>query len=511
MAEYTVDKDELLRLIRHDCETFLAFYIGPELTLGVPEFHKELWDEFLELLEEVNNPQFLVGILKKLLGVPREHAKTTLVKLAVLLLLRYSRLTFCAYVSNTFPSAHNAIKDIKTWMESEQECQLYGEPRRIKSSESEGIYIMDIWVPGQMKPKRVIMKAFGQGTQIRGMLIDSKRPDLLIFDDIESDETAGSPIQQAKLDKWALGTALKAMAKMGVCIFIGNMIQETSLLARLSKEKEWRPTVFGSIIRAKDGTIRALWEERWTLEALLLDYGAFRRLGTGHVWEAEMMNLTGKDILGEKLDNAIRLPRPLPDQIEAGFICLDPAFGLKAWNDESAITVHVRLHGGDVPLVAESVHGRFSEERLFDEMLATSFRWGIRTWVIEAVAAQRLLIPLFRSYLIQRGMSPDMLLMLPIIAGKESKASRIVAFRSSAAAGSYGIAEEEQELVTKLEEYSPDTVKHDDLCDSAAFGTLIWNVYGTLVESQGTSNVAGMLMGVGITSSSYGMEDMGIP
>ncbi len=89
MADYLVSKDELLRLIRQDCETFLAFYLGEKLDLAVPEFHKELWDEFLELLDKVNDPNHVTGILNKLLGVPREHAKTTLVKLAVILLLRY--------------------------------------------------------------------------------------------------------------------------------------------------------------------------------------------------------------------------------------------------------------------------------------------------------------------------------------------------------------------------------------------------------------------------------------
>lgn len=511
MAEYVVDKDELLRLIRRDCETILAFYLKDELTLTVPQFHKELWDEFLILLDEINNPNMLVGILQKLLGVPREHAKTTLVKIAVILFMRYSRLGFTAYISNTFPSAHNAVKDIKEWFLSEQESALYGEARVKRSDGTEGIYILDIWVPGKPAPKRVILKAFGQGTQIRGQLIDNKRPDLMIFDDIESVETAASPTQQAKLDVWALGTAYKSMAKLGVCIFIGNMIQETSLLARLAKEPTWRPTVFGSIIRTKDGEIRPLWEERWTLEALLNDYASFRRLGNGHVWEAEMMNLTGKDILGEKLDKAIRVPRPLPDQIEAGFICLDPAFGLKAWNDESAITVHVRMRGGDIPLMVESLHGRWGEERLFDELLMASYRWGITTWVIEAVAAQRLLIPLFRSFFTQRSLSPDIILMIPIQAGKESKASRIVAWRSAVANQSYGIAEEEQEIVDKLEEYVPGSKEHDDLCDSGAYGTIIWSLFNSVIKSQGIQNVAGALMGNIHGINSYGEADMGIP
>lgn len=495
MAEYEFNKQQLLELIQRDCELFLSFYLGEKLDLGIPEFHKEIWDEFLHLLDEVNEPSRLVGILHKLLGVPREHAKTTLTKLAVILFFRYSRLRFLAYVSNTGPLALNAIRDIYNWLTSPQEIQLFGQPVVEKKNESESLFILQIHIPGQTRLKRVIMKGFGVETQIRGMNLDSDRPDLMVFDDVESRDTASTPAQQAKLDANIMGTALKAMAKMGIAIFIGNMISETTLLARLSKEPEWRAVVFGSIIRAQDATLRPLWPDRWSLQALLDDYAKFRRLGLGHVWEAEMMNLTSKEILGESLANCPRPPRPMPEQIEAGFITLDPAFGTNAWNDESALTVHAKLHGADIPVVVETWHGRAKEDEVLDELIRLSYYWGITTWCIEAVAAQRLLIPLFKAKLVLRGMSADLFVMLPITGGKESKSSRIVAYRSSCAMGSYAIVEEESDLVDRLENYAPDSEEHDDICDSAAFGIVVWSLHGVIVKGQGRVDVAGALMG----------------
>lgn len=495
MAEYAIDKDTLLQLIQRDCELILSFYLGDRLTLGVPEFHKELWDEFLQLLDEVNNPDLLVGVLKKLLGVPREHAKTTIVKVAIILFMRYSRLRFTAYVSNTGPSALNAIRDVYNWLTSPQEIELYGKPIVEKANETEKLYILQIHGPHLSKPKRIIMKAFGVETQIRGMNLDNERPDLMIFDDVESRETAATKEQQQKLDANIMGTALKAMSKMGLVVFIGNMIAETTLLARLSKEPEWRATVFGSIIRNKEGELVPLWPERWTLQALLNDYASFRRLGLGHVWEAEMMNLTSKEILGISLENCPRPPRPMPDQLLAGFITLDPAFGKEAYHDESALTVHGLLVGGSIPLVLETRHGRWSEDQVLDELLSLSYYWGVTTWFIEAVAAQRLLIPLFKSFLVIRGVGADLFLMLPIVGGRESKASRIVAFRNSCGMGSYGIVEEEQELVELLEQYAPDAVKHDDRCDSGAYGPIAWATNGSLVISQGRQDLVGALMG----------------
>ncbi len=488
----TFEREQLLAAIRVDCEVFLAVYLGEELTLEIPDFHKELWDEFLDLLHRVNDPTMLTGVLKKLLGVPREHAKTTLVKLAIILLFRYSRLSFCAYVSNTHGAALNAIKDIRDWFRSPNDANLYGETEVLKSSETDGLFILNIGLADGTR-KTVILRAFGVGTQIRGTLIMSKRPDILVFDDVESNETASNPQQQMKLDTWCMGTALKSMAKLGICIFIGNMINKTTLLARLAKEKEWNPTVFGSIIR-RDGTLRPLWEGRWTLNALLEDYATFRRLGTGHVWEAEMMNLTAEDLFGASFDSIVSPPTPMPEHIIGGFICLDPAFGLNAWNDDSAITVHALLEGMDIPIVVDSTVGKWREERLFDEMLAMSYKWGLATWIIESQAAQKLLLTVFRQVCVIRGMSPETFIMLPLLAGRDSKYARIIAFREAVATGSYAIAEDQTELITLLDTYSV-AVEHDDLVDSGSFGLRVWDLHGSLVKALGRQDIAGRLLG----------------
>lgn len=488
-----VDKAELLAAIRNDCATMLAFYLAEDLTLEVPPVHEEVWAELLELLETVNSPQFIVGTLRKLLAIPRGHAKTTLIKLAVILFMRYSPLSFTAYVSRTFSIALNAIKDIRDWLQSPQETELYGPAVVEKSSETDGLFIMTIHVPGKLTPKRIVLKALGQGTQIRGLNIHSQRPDLLVFDDIE-DQSTLEPTVQSKLDSWALGTAIKAMAKRGVVIFIGNMIAETTLLARLTKDPKWNPTVFGSIVRDKEGNLKPLWDGLWTVESLLSEYRDYRGIGQGHVWEAEMMNLTHEAVLSESMGNAIRPSMPNPEDIEAGFICLDPAFGLKSWNDESAITVHVKIKGMSIPTVVQSRTGRMKETQIFDAMVEFSYYWGITSWVIESVAAQRLLIPLFKMLGMSREIPEGVFLYLPVTGGKESKASRITAFRNAVIQQSYAIVEDEVDLADRLSKYSASSAEHDDLCDSAAYGILAWSLYGSIVKDRGRSDVAGLIL-----------------
>ena len=494
-VQVQVDKAALLDAIRHDCVTFFSFYIGEELTLEIPQMHIEVWEELLRHLEELNDVNFIVGHLQKLFAIPRDHSKSTIAKLAIILFMRYSPLRFTLYVSKTSAVASAAMRDVVLWLTSPQEAALYGTPEKVKSNEQEGLWIYNIGLPNG-KRKRIILKAIGQQHQVRGTLIDNLRPDFVVIDDIEDYDTADNGVQQQKLDTWTLGSLMKATAKRSFRLFLGNMVKSTTLLARLAKDPAWNPTVFGALVRDKvTKELKALWPGRWTVESLLADYRSHRRNGVGHIWETEMMNLSGDSLLTMNLDTAVLIPLPNPEDLTAGFIVLDPAFGKKSWNDKSALTMHARINEFGIPALIDSESGRWSEAEILDKLIEKSYYWNIATWVIEAAAAQKLFIPLFRLMLIERQIPPDVFTILPISGGtKESKASRIVAFRRAVHAKSYAIAESQIDLKMKLEEYSPDTEDHDDECDSAAFGTLVWATYGETIEAQGIQTIAGRLM-----------------
>lgn len=490
----TFDMDELLAAIRHDCVTFFSFYLGEQLTMEVPELHQDIWAELLELLNQAN----LEGAgfeLKKLFAVPRDFAKSTVAKLAVILFMRYSRLRFCLYVSKTNPHAKNAIRDIMMWLTCDQESILFGAAKVVKSSETESLWILKIGTRSSatQEPvyKKIILKALGADQQVRGLNIHSTRPQFIVCDDIEDLDNTTTELQP-KLDEWFMGPLLKAFDASGfVCIFIGNMIRKTTLLARLAKEADWNPTVFGALVRDRETReLKSLWEERHPKNKLLAQYAFQRRMGTGHMWEAEMMNLTQDEILHKDFEKAIRPPQPHPDDIQCGFLSVDPAFGKDNHNDDSAITVHVRVKEYGIPIVAESLVGKFNEEELFEHLVTLSCKWGLSTWCIEAEAAQKLLIPLFQLLIRDRKMNESLFLMLPLRSGGTAKASRILAFRSAVSKGSYGVADSEFELVERLGEYSALSKKHDDLCDSAAYGLIGWQFYNTTIESAGIQQVA---------------------
>lgn len=468
-----IDIQQLKEAMRFDCVVFFSFYLQDELDKEVPQLHEEIWDELVKIIDRVNLGEWTDHI-QKLFCVPRGHAKSTLTKLAIILFFRYSKLSFALYASLTSVIAKAACRDIVRWLTSDTDNAVWGKTIVEKSNETEQLWILRIgsFYGGQ---KRVILKALGADQQVRGTLLENKRPELLVIDDCEDNDTAKDEKTQAALDTWLMGNLMKATAGLSVRIMLGNMINSRTMLYRLSKDPEWNPTVYGAIIRDKQtGLLKPLWPGLYTLPRLLKEYKSYRQKGLGHVWLYEMMNMTADSVFKTGMENAVRLPRPNPDQVTAGIIILDPAFGQNAWNDESALTVHVRFEGSGIPHVVESRKGRKTESQLLDDLIEMSYYWNIATWGIESVAAQKLLIPLFKLMLADRKIRPDIFTMLPLPSGGTAKSSRIYAFVTAVSSGNYGVVDEEVDLFDSLIKYDPDTDKHEDLPDSAAYGPIAW-------------------------------------
>lgn len=485
--EVEVSKEELINAMRTDCVTSLAFYLGDRLDKAVPELHKEIWAEMVDMVRVVNFGDFS-DHLQKLFCVPRGFAKTTVIKVAITLFMRYSRLKFTLYASRTTPMATNAIRDVFNWFLSDADQFLHGKAKIEKSNETDGLWIILIGTP-DFGYKRIILKSLGSDKQVRGTNVDNERPDLMILDDVEDNDTANTAESQSKLDTWLMGNLLKASAARSVRIIIGNMINSRTMLYRFSKDQKWNPTVYGAIVRDKlTGALRSLWEEQFSLVKLIEEYKDYRSKGVGHVWIYEMMNMTAETVFKTALSQAVRIPRPMPDQITSGFIMLDPAFGQKEWNDESALTVHVRIEGSGIPHVVESRKGRWTEQQILQEMIELSQYWNLCTWCIESVAAQKLLIPLF-TLMLKDQLWPDGLIqMLPLPSGGVAKQSRIYTFAKAVGAEAYGIVEEEEDLFQELESYDPATTKHEDRPDSAAYGPIGWSHSGKVIEEGGKFN-----------------------
>ena len=463
--------------MRWDGEFFIEFHLADELTSPVPKMHVEVWS----LLTNT-------AMQRVLLAIPRDHAKTTLSKLAVVWYFLYTNHRFCVYLSNTNTIAKNACKDIMGYMKSPNFVSVFGAIKIIKESETDSLWIFELQMPDG-RIKKCILRAVGANQQMRGINIDNQRPDMAVVDDVEDNENTESELLQKKLDRWIFGPFLKALARRKKVIWLGNMLQKTSLLARLSQRPNWNPVVFGCLVEDSEGNVVPLWPERWPLDELIEDYCEYQDLGLVETWLCEMMNMPGFTKDGFKTESIYYQPIPAPDESKAHFITNDPAFGEEAVNDESAIVVHAIREDG-CPMVVDYFCGQVDESRMFDETWRLAMKWNAWTWGIEAVAAQRVLITLFRLLLVGKGVQPDMVQILPLMAGKgDPKVARIKAWVAMMTRKEYAIFEGSTKIFTQLMAYNMKKKSNkDDLIDSCAYGPQMLANYEGLILSQVNGN-----------------------
>lgn len=74
------------------------------------------------------------------------------------------------------------------------------------------------------------VEAKGLGTQTRGLRHGATRPDLFILDDLESDESTNTTELIEKSKSWFREEMLPAMAKDGICVYLGTILCYGSLL-----------------------------------------------------------------------------------------------------------------------------------------------------------------------------------------------------------------------------------------------------------------------------------------
>lgn len=471
--EALIERYKTWQLLKTSGEFFIEFFHGDSIEFDVPQVHKDVWHWFTS-----------TALARVLLAIPRDHAKTTLAKLGVIWYWLYTEHRFAIYLSNVNTRAKDACRDIMAFLRCDNFRATFGDIKIIKESETESLWIFEIpMIDGTWK--KCILRAAGASQSMRGINVDNQRPDIAVIDDVEDEDNTSSEILQKKLDKWLFATFLKALAKRRKIIWLGNMLTKTSLIARLSVQPRWNPVIFGALVRDNaTGQIVSLWSDRWPLEELIEDFAEYKENGLVESWMCEMMNMPGHGENGFKSDQIYYQPSPTPDGILAAWLCLDPAFGEDAANDDSSITVHVLPENGP-PMVVDEITGKMSEAELLDEMVRLAIYWNAWVWGIEAVAAQKVLLTLFRVLLITKGLQ-NLVEMIPLIAGAPNpKVSRIKAWVSLMEKKEYAIFEGAINITTQILSYVLTKKKQrDDLIDSCAYGPQMLEKYRGLLISQ---------------------------
>lgn len=240
------DKKELVKLKRvhrgeHDVLYFGMEYFSEDGNPGNDEnlipagvhvgnaadFHRQL----CEMLNDVTK-----GRVKRNIAwaCPRRHAKTAwLSNIYLVHQIVYRLRKYIVLFSETTDVAGDFISWGKFQLKLNEKLRAdFGELLHVQPSRNDLDNKYEFITSSNTK-----VEAKGLGTQTRGLRHGASRPDMFILDDLESDESTNTSELIEKSKTWFREEMLPAMAKDGICIYLGTILCYGSLLHYVLEER----------------------------------------------------------------------------------------------------------------------------------------------------------------------------------------------------------------------------------------------------------------------------------
>lgn len=447
--------------LQHDSEFFINFFMGAEMVVPTPDFHKEIFD----LMVHKDVPQLC-------LAIPRAHAKTTLVKLAAVYYFMFSDFTYILYMSSVVGHSIECVNDIADFLQSDNFVSVYGHCEWFTKQEGKGYY--KFRMPN--KGKVCILKAFGAEQKVRGTNIKHKRPELIIVDDLEDNDNLASKETFEKLKRWMYGPFKKAVNPLkNKFLWIGNMIARQSMLYEHCQSQFWFSRVYGCLLQ--DG--KPLWPDLWSLDRLRADFQEYSDRGMADIWFAEMMNMPLAGLNGIiKADEIVYKPPMMPGDSTIGFITVDLAISKNTWADDTSLNVHLWNQDLELWQVVDTVTRKgMGPIEVFRECIRLGQKWYIGVVAIESVAWQAAASEVFEHLAMMEYIQGFTFLNVP---SRASKTERIVTWADMIKQGLYALTLGDFIITHELLMYDPQKKDNvDNTIDSCALAPKVLAMYTT--------------------------------
>lgn len=303
--------------------------------VATPEFHLELWDLMCSQKERVA------------IAAPRGHAKSTAVTHSFTLACICFRVKHHVLIlSDTEGQAVNFLGDLKSeFTENEALMELFGVRKLKRDRETEFIVQFE-------DGHEVKVIARGSEQKLRGIKWRSKRPDLIICDDMENDEIVMNDERREKFRNWFYKAVIPAGSSGCWIRYVGTILHMDSFLERLmpqwghedtvieplkqysSVDKDWLSVRY----RAHDEEFKnILWPEMFSKERLQSIRAGYISMGIPEGYSQEYLNYPIDEETAYFRKNDL-LPVTGDQDNEEYYVAADLAISEK---DKSAYTVFV--------------------------------------------------------------------------------------------------------------------------------------------------------------------------
>lgn len=406
-SEASFEQQQVHQLARSNLDFLAALAMPDSITFMFPPTYIAVWTW---LQTYIHKPR---DFSKLALGLPRGFAKTTLIKIFILYCILFTSRKYILVTAATATLANNIIADVVDMLNETNIKRVFGDWSLGLEKDTQDLKKFGF------RGRNIILQGMGQGGSVRGTNLKNSRPDVMIFEDIQSREDAESQVISEGIEKWMLGTAMKAKAFDGcLYIFVANMYPtKWSLLRRLKSNSSWTKFIAGGILA--DGT--SLWEELQPIEQLLEEFQNDLNSGHPEIFYSEVLNDENASV-NTSIDLSKIPDYPFYGAISAGnFIVIDPSND-KANSDYVSIGLFEIYEG--IPTLTKLIEDRLSPGETIRQTLQIAIEARCSLIVIEANAYQYSLCYWFDNIMAQYGLSG--IQAVPIYSGSLAKNSRIL-------------------------------------------------------------------------------------
>lgn len=362
---------------------------------------------------------------KTLLIIPRGFSKTTLVNATSIRRIVYHDTEFLVYLSEAATHSEQQLENVKRELETNTGLiKVFGEKKPSRSASEH-------WQQGEIETTdNVVVVAKGRGGQVRGLNHNGKRPQDIIFDDIEDKESVATEPQRDKARTWLKADVEPALPqinsgkKRGRIIGLGTVIHHESLLLSLARDPEWMTIRFGTV--DPDGDM--IWEHYMTKAQFLAKRRSYQRIGKLADFNMEYQSSTKSEGENQKFPS-IFIYRPENHlEFPGRAIVCDPAISGNKDSDFCAFGVVGMTPKGIVHVMDCYMERGMTPRQQVDKFFELHFKWDCTHHGVEAIAYQQALIHLLREEMFRKGKvhGPKAYFQIePIKHGKTAKIARV--------------------------------------------------------------------------------------
>lgn len=417
LTEIGASTEEIQLAAKEDLDFLAALAMPQVFKYMFPPVFKSVWTWLQGYVHQRRTfPQLA-------LGLPRGFGKSTVMKLLLLYVILYTDRKFIAIVAANASLAQNILADVMDMLEEPNIRSVFGDWKVGCEKDTQSLKKFGF------RGRNITIATVGAGGPVRGLNIKNERPDIFLFDDIQSKEVAESEQQSTALETWLVATAMKAKSPSGcMFLFVANMYPtKHSILRKLKANHTWTKFIAGGILA--DGT--SLWEELQPIKQLLAEFENDLAMGHPNIFYSEVLN--DENISFNNRIDLSKLPIVPYEEgdISAGnFVIIDPATD-KVGSDAVSIG-YFEVHNTR-PMLMKLKEDRFSPGDTIREALDYCLANNCRLIVIEANAYQYSLKYWFDFICNQLGIVG--IEVVPIYSGVTSKNNRILSMFKSYSAG----------------------------------------------------------------------------